>query len=159
MKSKNIIIIGIVLVIIIVVIVIFIKNKNSIKSIDNIKSFKYYYSTGNGINDNAIYEIKCSDECKAIIKPDGIPEEKQLEVIINQDIVKDIEKILNQYKVYKWNGFNKRNSHVLDGRSFSMYITTKKSYISSSGYMKYPRHYNSVKKEIDKIFMGIYKNN
>ena len=127
------------------------------KKITNINKFELSYSKGHAIEANTIYTIDCTDSCVATIKHTGNSEVKAVE--INEDIVRVVEDLLNDYKVGSWDGFNKSNKHVLDGNSFHMYITTEKDHISASGYESWPKNYKIVRDKLDSIFSDIEEGN
>lgn len=147
----------ILLIIILVLFFIFgIKRKVIIK---NIKHLRFSYTNGYAMYAYTIYEIDYEDGKYILtIKPYGVPEEEsQKEVIFKKDI-KRIEKILNNYNVGSWNGFNKNDKNVLDGDSFSFslrYDDDKE--VDAYGYMRYPNNYREVKQELENIFANFYK--
>ena len=158
--KPNIIIIICLLLLIIVLITCAILTKHKKDNISNIKEMRFSYSTGTAINANVFYEIKChNNSCLATIKPSDIPEEECAETKINKTTIVEIENILNKYEVSKWNNYDKSDKNVLDGNSFSIYITMENDKsITAHGYMKWPKNYNEVKSELDIIFNKIYNN-
>ncbi len=122
-------------------------------SIKNIKSFHFSTVDGMSMYDNTRYEIKCEDTCIEIVKPNGEQEERKRE--ISQERVKELEDLLNQYKVGSWNHFEKYDKNVLDGRSFSLSIhMVSGESISAQGYMKWPKNYGEVKMALKEFFEG-----
>ena len=126
---------------------------NTADSIDNIEYLNFHYTTGNAYNANVLYTLECNDICNITIKGDNIPEEDAKIVEVPYDNIQKVEDILNKYDVINWNGFNKSDSRVLDGNSFSFYVKfgDGKS-ISASGYMMYPKNYRDVKEELNSFF-------
>lgn len=123
------------------------------KKIDNIKEFEYYYTNGTAYNSDVLYFIKCNDKCSVTIKKTGISRENAKTIELPKEKIKNIENILNKYDVGKWNGFNKNDNSALDGDSFTLNIyLNDNSSINASGYMKWPKNYNKVKKELDDFF-------
>ena len=160
MKKYLIIFVIFSIVLVILATLLFIKFRKEIimsKKITNIKKFELSYSKGYAMEANTIYTINCTKGCVATIKHTGSSEVKTVE--INEDTVKAIEDLLNDYKVGSWDGFNKSNKHVLDGNSFHMYITTEKTHISASGYEYWPKNYKVVRERLDSIFSDIEKGN
>ena len=162
-KAKYILIIILVILLIISIISIILINKNKSinnKSIPDIKSFSFSYTTGYSINARVRYEIEYkSNEYIVTILPNEIPDEDKLEIKLEKKEIKNIIKILNKYNVSNWNGFDKVDKNVLDGDSFHIYIETlDNDKVSASGYMKWPKNYNNVRDELDNIFMNIYNN-
>ena len=78
----------------------------------------------------------------------------QLDVIkeIDFSYLDKIKKIVNEYNVDEWDGYNERDDSVSDGSSFSLNIQYMDKTISASGYMKYPKNYNKVKEKLLKLF-------
>ena len=159
MKNKYLLISIIVILIIISLVIVF-KALNPKKkvTISNIKHFSFFYSSGYSINARTRYELDYNNnKYIAKILPNEVPDENIKEVEVPKEVVKEIESILEKYNISKWNGFNKTDKNVLDGNSFSLYITTEDDkQIEASGYMKWPDNYGLVKKELDNIFMEIY---
>ena len=157
---KKVYIIPIVLIIIIILFII-LKNRKKEVEISNIKYFNFGYSTGYMMNANVSYNIELKDDKYIIsIKPDGKSEEETLKKEISTKKIKELEKILKEYEVGKWNGFDKVDKNVLDGNSFSLRVKfANDDTIDASGYMKYPENYSIVRNELDKFFMDIYEKN
>ena len=56
-----------------------------------------------------------------------------------------LEELFKQYNVGSWNGFDKNNKGVLDGRSFSLSVKMAEGQeIYARGYMKWPKNYSEV---------------
>lgn len=148
MKMKFLIFIGIVL--IIVFLFFFLRRE---KNITNITEVHFSYSTGNYINASVSYELICKDKCMLSFKDDGVSYEAAKEYEVDKKILKEIEIILKQYHVVRWDKFHKFDKNVLDGNSFSFRVCYDNSKeIEASGYMKWPNNYHEVKKELNKIF-------
>jgi len=159
MKSKYIIIIiSLVIVFLIVIALLCTKLLNKKIELKNIKYFSFSYSNGYAINSNIIYTLKKENNKLFVsIKPYGIDDEEKLETAVDSSFLSDLENVLNKYNVGSWNGFNKNNKYVLDGDSFSLSVNLENDKsISAHGYMEWPNNYNSVKEELDKLFMDIY---
>ena len=151
MKYK-IIIISLIVILILICIIYFLFNKNKVE-IKNIKSFSFTYTNGYSAYSYTYYYVSCNEKCLASIKPNDVPEEEKIEVEIQQETIDKLQDILIKYDVAKWNGFNKNDKSVLDGDSFSINIKMdNEKIITAHGYMKWPKNYSSVKKEIDELF-------
>jgi hypothetical protein len=128
--------------------------------IGNIESFKFSYQVGNYINGWVAYSIvKEDDKWIAIIKHNEVAEENAIKIDIKENKVKELEKVLEEYKIGKWDGFQGSNKHVLDGHSFSLFIHfDDKTSIDASGYEKYPSNYREFKEKMDSFFKEIEDN-
>lgn len=81
----------------------------------------------------------------AVVKPVDEPDEAARTVRLAPEKVQALVDMLDRYNVGSWDGFNKNNRNVLDGRSFSLYIRKADGQdISAHGYMKWPDHYSEV---------------
>ena len=154
MKLKFLIFIGIVL--IIVFLFFFLRRE---KNITNITEVHFSYSTGNYINASVSYELICKDKCMLSFKDDGVSYENAREYEVDKKILKEIEIILKKYHVARWDNFHKYDKNVLDGNSFSFRVCFENNQeIEASGYMKWPKNYQEVKKELSEIFANYMRN-
>lgn len=150
MKMKHLIIIGI---IIVSVFLFFFLKKD--KNITNINKVYFTYSTGNYMNASVSYELICKDKCMLSFKDDGVSYEDAKEYEVDKKILKEIEIILKQYHVARWDNFHKYDKNVLDGNSFSFRVCFENDQeIEANGYMKWPKNYQEVKKELNEIFLN-----
>ena len=139
----------------VIVLLIIILSKLKYEPINDIVYFSFHYKTGNASNSFVNYKIECNKNCIATIKMNEEKKEKQ--ITLDYKYITSVEKVLNKYKVSNWNGFNKADKKVLDGKDFDLNIKTKdKKTINASGYEKYPKNYYVVKDKLDKIFLKIY---
>ena len=131
-----------------------IKSEVKISEIDH---FDFGYQVGNYMNGTVKYEIKYEeDKWYAYIKPNEVAEESATKIEIKEDKVKELENILKEYKIGKWNGFQKSDKHVLDGHSFHLYVWFKdKTSIHASGYEMYPSNYKEFRNKMDEFFKKI----
>lgn len=136
----------------------FILKKNNKVKITDIKYLSFYYTQGNMMNSNVKYTLTYeNDKYIAEIKPNFKSEEEIKKVEIKKNDIEKIIETLKKYNVNKWKGFNKSDKYVLDGDSFSLYITfLDNTKLSASGYMMYPKNYNEVQNVLDKIFLSYY---
>lgn len=161
--KKIIIILGIIIVLAGIVTTVIVLNKKQTEpeepyqEIKDISSLSFSYDKGYAINANISYKIRKEDEkYVATIKLYGVPEEEAKEVEISNDKIKEIESILNKYKVSKWDGFRKSDNNVLDGDAFSFSVSYEdQKTIYAHGYMKWPDNYREVRDELDKLFEGL----
>ena len=126
--------------------------------IKDIKYMHFSYSVGYAMYSNVNYDLEYKNsKYIAKIKPEGIADEDAKEVEVDEKIVIKLEEILKKYDVKSWDGFDKVDKYVLDGNSFSFSLRLKdESSISASGYMKWPKNYREVRKELDDLFMNLY---
>ena len=134
------------------------EESESKKEIRNITYFSYSRDVSMAMNGVIKYSLDCDKICVASIKPDGVSEEDTKIVDVDSKFLKNLETILNKYKVIKWDGFDKSDDGVLDGRSFSLSIKYgNQDTISARGYMKWPDNYQKVRDELDDLFGALYK--
>lgn len=158
MKNKSVALIIVVFVLLVIITLLIINNKQKIKKIEGIRIFTFSYSTGRAIDSNVQYKLECTDKCIINIKPKGHLDEKIQVKEVNLDFVKQLEELLNNYQVFKWNGFKKYDKNVLDGNSFHLYIRLEsEKTIEADGYMRYPHNYKIVRDKIDKLFMSYWE--
>lgn len=114
--------------------------------ITRILSLNYSYTQGYAINSRG--ELSVSEKNGAYeisVKLPNEPEESRVTAPLGAERVRKIEAVFEQYKVGKWNGFQKSNKMVLDGNSFSLSVTMEgEQEICASGYMKWPANYREV---------------
>ena len=152
MKSKLLIILCILIIVFVCIIIFFYEKKKNL-NIKDIKSLYFSYTEGYSYEANYVYDLKCSDDCKITIKNKGETIDDAKTYILVQSKMSEIENILNKYHVGIWDGFSKSNKHVLDGNSFEFYLKMKNGKgVSASGYMKWPKDYDRVKKELISVF-------
>ena len=121
------------------------------KPIESIKMFRFSYTVSMMMNGYVSYSIECNDKCIQQVKKLG--EEEAEEKIISKERVKELEELLNKYNVSSWNGFNKSDNRVLDGRDFNLSIRLESGEsISASGYMMWPKNFHEVEEELKKFF-------
>lgn len=163
MKKIIILLLGIIIVVAGIIAAVILLNKKETEpeepyqEIKDITSLSLSYDKGYTMNANISYRIRKEDEKYiATIKLYGVPEEEAKEVEARDETVKEIESILNKYKVSKWDGFKKSDNRVLDGNSFSFSLDyADGKHIYAHGYMKWPDNYREVRDELDKLFEGL----
>lgn len=159
MNKKLIVVICILVVIFIIISIMCIIKSIKKVEISSIKSFKYFYSNGYAINANTEYTLEYKDNNYIVtIKPNGVPEEDKKEFEVDKEFASKIEEIFKKYDVGYWNGFDKIDSRVLDGDSFSFSVTFEnEDEIYASGYMVWPKNYREVKEELNNLFNKLYE--
>ena len=129
------------------------------KEISALTSVSYRYESGTMMYANCSYSLQSvKGKYIAKIRPTGIPDEKAIEVEVDETVMREIEAVFQKYEVGRWDGFEKYNKHVMDGRSFSLSLKMRNGdSLYASGYMEWPENFRSVNKELDAIFMRIYR--
>lgn len=126
-------------------------------NIENTKCFTFSYSVGNYMNAAYIYTLEKIENDKYIVTYQGDGMSNKLEKEISEDKVLELENILKENEIYKWNGFDKSDNNVLDGHDFSLYYKNNNQTISASGYMMYPDGYKNFKTIIDTFYSELFK--
>lgn len=161
MNKKYLILIVIAIIITIILLLLIFNKKEEKVEISKIKSFHFSYSNGYSINANTRYELnydKNNNQYIAVIKPYEVSEEDKQEIIVDDLFVEEILKVLKEYRIDKWNGFNKTNQNVLDGDGFNLSINMDNNQrIQASGYMMWPDNYKEFQSRISNIFMNKYQ--
>ena len=135
---------------------IFIKN-NKINRVtdDTIKTFHYnfgsyfagYWEYDISLDENEDYIFKAKGQNGVILNID-----KKVSI----DVLNDIKKIINNNKIYKWNGFSKTDDNILDGYGFNLIIEyTNGEVITASGYTKFPDGYDVGHKALSEYLESI----
>ena len=152
-------IIGIIVIIILGGLYMLIFNKNV--EIKNVNHFVFSYDVNNMMNGNVRYQFDVKDGKYLVeIKPYEVADEDTLKIEADESFKEELEKILIQYEVGKWNGFKKYDKNVLDGHSFSLSVKIgDDTWLSANGYMKWPKNYKEVRNSLDSLFMQIYNEN
>jgi hypothetical protein len=107
----------------------------------NIIEFSYEHgSYFGGYNE---YHLYYTEEGIAHIEAIGYNgSELNIDKDIDESVFGEIERIVNDQEIYKWDGFDESDNDILDGSSFSLKITYKDGQsINAHGYMKYPDNY------------------
>ena len=128
--------------------------------IKDIRSFNFSYSVGcyaYGSYDFGVRKNK-DGSYTAIYRAAGVPEEKSSKFPVDRAFITDLEYMLKEANVLKWNGFHKSDKNVLDGNGFSFYIWLEDGKnISASGYESYPKGYSEGKSAIISFFQKAMK--
>ena len=112
---------------------------NKIES--DISSFTYEYGSYN----NGYYKYTISvEENEVIFTAEGHNGVNlNIDKKIDSSYLNELSNIINDNKIYSWDGFHKGKSGILDGYSFVINVDYKNGEkINASGYMKYPDNYD-----------------
>ena len=124
------------------------------KNIADIASFRFTFSNGSMMNSGETYGLKLQNNSYTLeYKPRYAPNTCTVRTEVDKSFAKELEDILNQYEVRKWQGFDKNAKNVMDGDSFSLSVKYGQgTEVSAHGYMKWPTNYSNVKGEIMALF-------
>ena len=76
-----------------------------------------------------------------------------VDTIIDEPILEQLGEIAGKYRLDKWDGFDKKNKHVMDGNNFSLSVTLADGEtISAHGSNRFPDGYSDAKQEICELF-------
>ncbi|MCQ2374103.1 MAG: hypothetical protein MJ050_08500 [Phascolarctobacterium sp.] len=86
----------------------------------------------------------------------GIVEKKRA-VNSNKQFLKDLDTVIKEQKIYKWNGFHKSPAHILDGEGFGFNATYRNGkdepvMLKASGSNAFPKDYRKVSQAVGKYF-------
>ena len=144
----------IILILVVVLLAVVFSSRTKPVEIRNIQYFSFSYSSGSEANANANYSLRLQDGAYLVsVKPRGLPEEDMRTYEVDESFVRKLEQFLVSQDVGKWNGFDRSDKRVMDGSSFSLYITLADgSELSAGGYMKFPKNYAAVRSGIEAMF-------
>ena len=109
----------------------------------------FYYNIGSGLGGYCSYTVEDKNNTVLYTKNCVGIEDADEEREIDRSYLEEIKKIINENKVYKWDGFNKSNNNVMDGSSFDLKVHYSNGQsIDAHGYMKYPSNYKEVKEKL-----------
>ena len=137
---KKYFMIGMVLILVIIGLLIFNRYNNKEIYDEDIISFEYSYGGyPGGYWDYKIY----TENGKTYILARGMNGvDLNINKEIDKSILEDISKIVQENKIYEWNGFNKKSSFILDGYFFSLTIKYNDGKeVKAYGHEKYPTNY------------------
>ena len=124
--------------------------------ITSIRSFTFSYDSSTMMNAYTRYEIsydKKTGTHTATVKPNGVPEEDASVYTVDDAFLEKLAAFLHENEVEKWDGFDKRDSRVMDGNGFNLSVWTHEDVmVRASGYMKWPKNYSEVQAGIARIF-------
>ena len=144
-----------------VVIGLFFSGCSTGKEISKLTDVSYQYIHSSAVNSDCYYSVKIlKGKYIAKIRPVGVPEEKALEVEVDGAVMRELEALFRKYDVGQWDGFQKSDSRIMDGRRFSLYLKMENGEsVQASGYMEWPQNFRDVSKGLDTIFTRIYQRN
>ena len=158
MKYRFLALIAMVVVAVAAVVIVIVTQKNT-KEIESIKTLTISSNSGFA-NFLTTYNIECEEKCIVKVLDSGYSAPSNYVKEISDSDVNKIVKILREYNVKSWDGFNKSDKNILDGSSFSFNLITKEGLkVSASGYMKYPKNYHEVTSKIKEIISDIKTEN
>ncbi len=116
---------------------------------NNSDIIKFEFSLSAGLGGGCEYTIEAKNEKTIYSKKCYGIEHDEFEKEIDNKHLKEINKIINEKKIYKWDGFDRSDKGVMDGSGFSLSVlySDGKS-ISAHGYMKYPSNYKAGKQAL-----------
>lgn len=122
--------------------------------IAKIIKFSFFYTVGYAMNASERFELKYeNEEYIAQVKLYGIAEEDAIKYKVPENFEQELEKLLKEYSVNKWDGFKKSDKRVLDGNSFDLYVKMEEdNRIDASGYMVWPNNYKEFKEKVVELF-------
>lgn len=125
-------------------------------TIEEIKSLSFSTS-GSTVNSGVMYGLTYGDgEYSVKIKHNGQSYDEAKTYPISDEQVEEIIDILNNYEVWRWNGFHEHDPDVYDGHSFHFTLTVQDGKtINAGGYMAYPENYGEVTDELLRIFNNL----
>lgn len=76
-----------------------------------------------------------------------------VDTIIDEPVLEQLGEMAGRYRLDRWDGFDKKNRHVMDGSRFSLSVElTDGSTISASGSNAFPEGYSDAEQEIRMLF-------
>ena len=137
------------------------KKKIPSSEIRGIERFYYTESNGSDFDMRTVYELNHADGVyTASIKPEGVKDEDALIVNVDADFVDRLEGILRENDVGRWNGFDKKDYHYIDGNGFTLHvILASGAEIDAVGLMEWPEHYREASAAFHALFTETYDAN
>ena len=116
-----------------------------------IESFHYNYDSYHG--GYHYYTIEEEDGKMMINGVGGNGVELSINQEISDDKLEELSRIINDNKIYEWNGFGKSEDGILDGYTFELEIKYKDGKeVKAHGYEEYPDNYSEAHKSLEKYF-------
>lgn len=132
----------------------------SLRHMNHIQYLTFYYSTGNRQDASVDYALTTEENGRYTVKiiPDGVKEKDAFVTEVDECFADKVLAVLKQYCVGRWNGFDRIEKRILDGRSFTLNVgfLSGKS-IHAHGYMCWPKNYREVKEALNAAFMPLYR--
>lgn len=122
--------------------------------IGEIQSFYFRCTEGAMPNAYAEYTLELTDGVyTASIKPRGVPEEGKWTCTVDREFAESLEALLSENEVGKWNGFQKSDKRVADGKAFNLSMKMSGgTTLTAHGYMRWPKNYQAVKAGVEALF-------
>ena len=122
--------------------------------VGDISAFSFTYTQGCMINSYACYQLNWRDGgYVASVKPVNEPDAATKVISVSDEFARKLEKLLTDYQVGKWDGFQKMDQRIDDGKSFNLVVLFRdESRISARGYMRWPKNFRDVKNQIISLF-------
>lgn len=109
----------------------------------NIISFKYYYGSYN--SGYYEYNINVEDDKVIFIAKGYNGVALAVNKEIDSDYLKKLSDLINDNKLYEWDGFDRSDKDILDGYGFTLEVNyNDNTSLKANGYMKYPKNYNEI---------------
>ena len=116
--------------------------------------FQYEYGSGEGFY--YTYKIENDNNKYIFTKEIFSSNDKSFKKEIDEKVLEELNKIINDNEIYNWNGFNKSDDRVLDGSGFTLIIRyNDESLINAHGYMKYPSNYKEAANKLIEFLNNI----
>ncbi len=92
------------------------------------------------------------------VRVDGVVEEDALTIDVDEAFAQQLEDVIEQYRLKKWDGYNKSDKNVLDGSGFGFSVRFDDgTSICASGYESYPKGYAEVSGTLGGLFVPLYE--
>ena len=125
--------------------------------ISGILDFSFSYTQGDYAYSGNSYSATLEDGTVSItIYRDGDPDPYTFTA--DPEFLDRLTEAVNESGAAAWNGFDQTNQDVLDGDSFSLYITTDGGEtISADGYASFPQNFSDAAALLEQPFVEIYE--
>ena len=109
---------------------------------------KYIRWCGSGTNPEYCFEytIKDATDRAEVSVIQGFTRDART-FVTDRSVISRAEKIIGLYGLTRWNGFDRSNKRVLDGRSFSVSFEYGEKSVGCRGYESFPKNYREASLE------------
>ena len=120
----------------------------------HITSLSFHCDMGNALYSSIDYSFTNKNgECFVSIVQEGTDPDRPFVTAVDPSLEQQLLSVLTGYRVGRWNGFNKFDRRILDGRSFTLNVRFPDGKtVSAHGYMRWPKNYFAVRDELKAIF-------
>ncbi len=127
---------------------------------DNVKITSFSYSQS-GMSTDSIYTYTLTRENgKAVLHADLNAGYYEADAELDESAFDTLSEIARQYKLEKWDGFDKVNKMALDGSSFGLHINLEDgSSIDAYGSNSFPTGYGEASRKIVECFESLVEEN